>query len=156
MASNGCPVLYEPTLQKVTLHAPQPARRIFYASIFGLLWAAAIGLAVQTAGQPYAAAVIENARLDALARPGGRAIDRQEVVGRLFALPPGNGSTKGDRLVQSATRRTGTGMLQISAPPAGTLKNGSRRLARASAYSPSSVGLPGLPPYPGYSASNTP
>jgi len=67
MASNACPVLYEPTLQKVTLHAPQPARRVFYASIFGLLWAAAIGLAVQTAGQPYAAAVIENARLDALA-----------------------------------------------------------------------------------------
>ena len=67
MASNACPVLYEPTLQKVTLHAPQPARRVFYAAIFGLLWAMAIGLAVQTAGQPYAAAVIENARLDALA-----------------------------------------------------------------------------------------
>ena len=30
-------------------------------------------------------------------------------------------------------RLTGTGMLQMSAPPAGTLKNGSRRLARASA-----------------------
>ena len=66
-SATKCPILYEPTLQKVTLHAPQPARRIFYASIFGLLWAAAIGLAVQTAGQPYAAAVIENARLDALA-----------------------------------------------------------------------------------------
>lgn len=33
----------------------------------------------------------------------------------------------------SATRRTGTRMLQISAPPAGTMKNGSRRLAMASA-----------------------
>ena len=32
-----------------------------------------------------------------------------------------------------SARRTGTGMLQISAPPAGTMKNGSRRLARASA-----------------------
>lgn len=30
-------------------------------------------------------------------------------------------------------RRTGTGMLQISAPPAGLMKNGSRRFARASA-----------------------
>ena len=33
----------------------------------------------------------------------------------------------------TCTRRTGTGMLQMSAPPAGRTKNASRRLARASA-----------------------
>ena len=68
MASNACPGPLRTDLAEG--HAPRStagARRVFYASIFGLLWAAAIGLAVQTAGQPYAAAVIENARLDALA-----------------------------------------------------------------------------------------
>lgn len=42
-------------------------------------------------------------------------------------------SIMADKAAYGNLRRIGTGILQISVPPAGTLKNASRRFARASA-----------------------
>ena len=64
----------------------------------------------------------------------GRAIDGDKVVGAAITLPTGERQSYSKCLVHSpATLRIGTGILQMSAPPAGWMKNGSRRLARASA-----------------------
>ena len=57
------------------------------------------------------------------------ALDRDRMR-RVLAGEPFHDPVLADDL---GFRRNGTGMLQISAPPAGTLKNASRRFARASA-----------------------
>ncbi|KAL1529584.1 hypothetical protein AB1Y20_000527 [Prymnesium parvum] len=51
-------------LKEVTIHENQPARRALLAALFMLGYALAIGYCISTAGEPYAAAVLERARLD--------------------------------------------------------------------------------------------
>ena len=73
---------------------------------------------------------------------GGRHLDLEDLVPReshTFTKKARKSAILGVTFCNLSSRasylttRTGTGMLQISAPPTGTMKNASRRFARASA-----------------------
>lgn len=53
-----------PKLLGVTIHDSQPTRRTAIAAIFALGYALSIGYCISTAGEPYQAALIEQAKLD--------------------------------------------------------------------------------------------
>ena len=59
------PLAHASTLQSVSVHRPLPARRGLIAAAFVACWAVAISYAVSTAGQPYAVALAEKAKLAA-------------------------------------------------------------------------------------------
>ena len=59
-------VLHAPTLAHVTAHEHRPLNRTLAAALFVVIYAMAGSYAVRTAGEPYAAALKEQERLDAL------------------------------------------------------------------------------------------
>ena len=61
------------TLQSVTMHDALPARRTAIAALFVACHALAVSYAVSTAGQPYLAALAQQAKLDNLTNSSGNA-----------------------------------------------------------------------------------
>ena len=91
----------------VVAHESRPVRRTAIAALFALTHALVVSYAISTAGEPYAQAVAQAARLDNGTESNGTALNASLPLGELPAddvAPPAT-ATAPTRMTRSATAR---------------------------------------------------
>eukprot|EP00966_Prymnesium_polylepis_P140444 3244210-Prymnesium_polylepis.1 len=98
-------------LQGVSVYDNQPVRRSLVAGVFALGYALSIGYCISTAGEPYAAAVLERDRMDNLTNGSNATVNASEPSA-------GSAAAEGDAAPEVPVPATPTTPAPSPSPPA--------------------------------------